>query len=335
MLEGVLALAGEPAARARDEQVLLLQRGEGRRRGRGPPRRRSPRARPPRRSGRPPRRAAAAGARGRSRESSRAASSDWTVLGSASASTVSSSIRRLTISSANSGLPPERSATWGDDLAAPLPDARQQRGDQLARLVRGQRLQRDRGRVAAAAAPAGPALEQLVAGQADQQQRAAHPARQVVDQVEHSLVGPVDVVDREHQRAAPGDRLDHGAGGREERLAHPLRVVARRGGAPRAARCRAGSRAGRRCARRPARRRARSSARRRPSGASPRRPRAGRCRGSRTRRAGPRPAPSRRSRRRTAGTARAGSSAGRRDSTGRSSARAAGGTCRRRPGRSR
>ena len=224
VLERVLALAGEPAARARDDQVLLLERRRGSGRGRGPPRPRSRRARPPRRSARRPRRAGAAGARGgrASRAGRRAGAGRCS--GSACGLAVSSSSRRLTISSANSGLPPERSATCGTTSPAPLPAARQQRRDQLARLGLGQRLERDRGRVAPAAAPAGAALEQLVAGQADEQQRRPDPARQVLDQVEHSLVGPVDVLEREHERAAPGDRLDHGADGGEERLAHPLRV---------------------------------------------------------------------------------------------------------------
>ena len=46
------------------------------------------------------------------RESRRAASTAWTVSGRASPAPPPSSRIRLTISSANSGLPPERSATW-------------------------------------------------------------------------------------------------------------------------------------------------------------------------------------------------------------------------------
>ena len=108
-----------------------------------------------------------------------------------------SSRMRLTISSANSGLPPERSATWRISSAWPLPASAspEERPDQLVRAVGPERVERDRGRVAAPAAPAGPAVEQLVAGQADQQHRPADPAGEVLDQVEHSLVGPVDVLD--------------------------------------------------------------------------------------------------------------------------------------------
>ena len=84
-----------------------------------------------------------------------------------------------------------------------------QRRHQLAGLVRGERLERDRGGVLSPAAPAGPSLEELVPSEADQQQRATDPARQVVDQVEHSLVGPVDVVEREHEGSPLRDSLDH------------------------------------------------------------------------------------------------------------------------------
>ena len=54
--------------------------------------------------------------------------------------------------------------------------AREQGAHELARLVRRQRLERDRGRVAPAAAPARAAVEQLVAGQADDQDRARAPS---------------------------------------------------------------------------------------------------------------------------------------------------------------
>ena len=113
----------------------------------------------------------------------------------------------------------------------------EQRGDQRAGLLAGERLERDRGRVGPPAAPAGAAVEQLVAGQADDQHRAARPARQVLDQVEHPLVGPVDVLDAKSSgwRAAGG--LDQRADGREQALAHLLGVVVPRApGRPVAAR---------------------------------------------------------------------------------------------------
>jgi hypothetical protein len=100
-----------------------------------------------------------------------------------------------------------------------------QRRDQLAGLVGRQRLEEDRRRGTAAAAPVRPALEQLVTRQAQDQERRAHPARQVLDQVEHSVVGPMDVFEDEHGRPLPGTRLDAEADRREERLAQPLGVL--------------------------------------------------------------------------------------------------------------
>src|SRR5262249_26130570 len=68
----------------------------------------------------------------------------------------------------------------GDDVPAPVdppPALRaavrsgEQRGDQLARLSLGERLEGDRGGVAPAASPTRPALEQLVTREADEQKR--------------------------------------------------------------------------------------------------------------------------------------------------------------------
>ena len=240
MLERVLALAGQPAARAR------------RRAGPSPRGRQAcvPRSRPssaaveasaPSQKVCPTTEAGWSSRRSsRSSESSRAASSAWTVLGSASASTVSSSSRRFTISSANSGLPPERSATCGTTSAVPLPvvGSSASTSSRVSLSVSGS----SEIVVALRRPPPQPGRRSSSSsrGQADEQERRAHPARQVLDQVEHPLVGPVDVLDREHERPPPGDPLDDRADGREERLAHPLRVRPRMGEAPRAARCRAG-----------------------------------------------------------------------------------------------
>ncbi len=101
----------------------------------------------------------------------------------------------------------------------------QERVDQLARAGRRERLERDRRRVAPAAAPAGPAVEKLVAREADHQDGPAHPAREVLDQVEHPLVRPVDVLDREDDRALAARRLDQRAHRREEAGADLLRIV--------------------------------------------------------------------------------------------------------------
>ena len=213
MLEGVLALAGEAAAGARHQQVLLLELGERRRRGPGPPRRRPRSAIPPRRSARRRRRAAAAGARSRSRESSLRRQQRLDRAGQR---------RRLDgvlLDQAVHHLLGEQRVAAGalgdlrDDLGAcrsSAPGISAATSSRVSSAVSGSSEI-----VVALRRPPpqpGPALEQLVARQADQQQRAAHPARQVVDQVEHPLVGPVDVVDREHQRAAAGDRLDRRRG---------------------------------------------------------------------------------------------------------------------------
>ncbi len=50
----------------------------------------------------------------------------------------------------------------------------------------------------------------------------------MLDRVEHAVVGPVDVLERQHQRLAARHRLDAGAQGREERLAQPFGILARR-----------------------------------------------------------------------------------------------------------
>ena len=56
-------------------------------------------------------------------------------------------------------------------------------------------------RVRLAAAPAGPPLEQLRARRADDEQRhAAGPVDEVVDEVEQAVVGPVEVLEDEHER---------------------------------------------------------------------------------------------------------------------------------------
>ena len=109
VLERVLALTGQPAAGGEHDEVLLLQRGERRRevdRARRPGR-----PTPPRRCGRRPPPPARTRRSARGSESSRAASTEWTVSGRASVSPAPPSMIRFTISSANSGLPPERSAT--------------------------------------------------------------------------------------------------------------------------------------------------------------------------------------------------------------------------------
>ncbi len=111
-----------------------------------------------------------------------------------------------------------------DHLVASPPAAGQQRRDQALRLLWAQRVEEQRRRASPAATPAGAAIEQLVARQAYDHQRRAHPLREVLDQVEHAVVGPVDVLEHERQRAAQGHRLDHRTHRGEEVLSRPRRV---------------------------------------------------------------------------------------------------------------
>ena len=220
---------------------------------------------------------------------------------------MSSSMTRLTSSSANSGLPPERSASCG---TAPSPSPRPlisaaTSSCACSSLSGSSAIVTEFRHVRA---PAGPRLQQLLARQPDDQERSPHRAREVVDQVEHSLVRPVDVVEGEHQRAAP------------RRSPRPPRARLRRaprasaagprspaGAAPPRARCRASRRAARRCGGRTPARRSPPSAPPPRRGASARRRSARRCREARTPPAGP-PRAAGRPPRRTASTGPGGSS---------------------------
>ena len=71
----------------------------------------------------------------------------------------------------------------------------------LDRFAVCERLEKDRCRVELAAAPAGPDVEQLGAGEAKEQDRsAARPVGDVLDEVEHRRTRPVEVVDDQHER---------------------------------------------------------------------------------------------------------------------------------------
>jgi hypothetical protein len=102
---------------------------------------------------------------------------------------------------------------------------RQQRAHELARLVGCERVEQDRGRLPASRTPCRAAFEQLVARQAQQDERTSHPLSEVLDQVEHSVVGPVDVLERQDQWVPLGHRFDRRANRGEECLSHALRVV--------------------------------------------------------------------------------------------------------------
>ena len=102
--------------------------------------------------------------------------------------------------------------------------------DQELALLHGQRLELDRRRADAASSPPRPGVEELRAGEAEDQQRRPHPVGEVLDEVDQRLLGPVDVLEEEHERLDVRERLHHlSCGPRDllraalalERLQHP------------------------------------------------------------------------------------------------------------------
>ena len=125
------------------------------------------------------------------------------------------------------GVAEQRRLRLGREHAAVEQRLQQPRGV----LVR-ERRERDRLRVALAAAPAGPPLEQLGARGADDEQRHAGDAvDELVDEVEQPVVGPVQVLEHEHGRATLGQRLEEAAP-RRDRLARAGRRRAVAGAEP-------------------------------------------------------------------------------------------------------
>ncbi|HEX2428779.1 MAG TPA: hypothetical protein VHI53_12680 [Gaiellaceae bacterium] len=81
-----------------------------------------------------------------------------------------------------------------------------------------ERRERERRRVELAAAPVGPSLEQLRPRRRDDEQRdVRHPLDELVQEVEQALVGPVDVLEDEHEGTLLGEALEEAAP-RGERL---------------------------------------------------------------------------------------------------------------------
>ena len=102
----------------------------------------------------------------------------------------------------------------------------EQRVQECRRLLLGERRQQDRRRVDLAAAPVGATRQQLGPGGAEDQQRhAARPVDEVVDEVEQRVVGPVQVLEDEDERALVGDRLEEAAPGREGLVAAVARCL--------------------------------------------------------------------------------------------------------------
>ncbi len=88
------------------------------------------------------------------------------------------------------------------------------------RLLVGERRERERRRVELAAAPARSALEELGPRSRDDEQRhVGQPVDELVEEVEEALVGPVDVLDDDDERALLGETLEEAAPGGERLVA--------------------------------------------------------------------------------------------------------------------
>ena len=94
--------------------------------------------------------------------------------------------------------------------------ALEERSDEPGRLLVVERRQREREGVRLSSSPARPAREKLGAGRADDEDRnSAGPVDEVIDEVEEPLVGPVQVLEHEHERPLVRDRLEEAPPGRE------------------------------------------------------------------------------------------------------------------------
>jgi hypothetical protein len=102
----------------------------------------------------------------------------------------------------------------------------EQRGDEPRRVVGVERRQRDRQRVALAAAPVGTPVEQLrPRGAQDEQRNVRAPVGQRVDEVEQLVPRPVEVLEHHDQRPPLGQPLEERAP-RGERLVPLARLTA-------------------------------------------------------------------------------------------------------------
>ena len=92
------------------------------------------------------------------------------------------------------------------------------RGHELLALGLRKRLELDCGRAHAPSSPRGPHVEQVGARQAEDEQRRAYPVGEVLDEVEHRLFGPVDVLEEKDERLHVAQRVHHLAGGPRDLL---------------------------------------------------------------------------------------------------------------------
>ena len=99
--------------------------------------------------------------------------------------------------------------------------------DQILGLVVAQRGERDEGRAPPGCRPGRPGVEEVGAREAEEQDRgAAREAEDVLEQVEHRRLGPVDVVHHDDERSRDGERLEEPPE-RPRRLLRRARLVVR------------------------------------------------------------------------------------------------------------
>src|SRR5919109_2747012 len=113
---------------------------------------------------------------------------------------------------------PERAADDGSALEKRLPRGTREPAvgdegvDQCLTVGRTERLELDRRRANAAAAPTGPDVEELGPGQAEQQHRdVADPGPEMLDQLEQRVFGPMDVLEDENERLRISELLGPGS----------------------------------------------------------------------------------------------------------------------------
>ena len=105
----------------------------------------------------------------------------------------------------------------------------EQGGHQPGGLDVGQRLERDRRGIELAATPVRAPSKQLRSGRADHQHRhVGHPVGELVDEVEQAVVGPLEILEDEDERALCGEFLEEappGCEGLRSSAAPELRLV--------------------------------------------------------------------------------------------------------------
>jgi hypothetical protein len=107
-----------------------------------------------------------------------------------------------------------------DGVRRGLRDAGDQAGEQLAHRLVGQAVQRQRQEVAAPGAPVRAPFQQLRSRQRHEVQRVARgPLQEVLDEVDHPGIGPLEILEDEHRRSRRGDPLEERAPGREQGVA--------------------------------------------------------------------------------------------------------------------